>query len=1402
MSPPPEYFERIREDASNWLDQLERNPKNAGPWHLLFKQVQSPRHILSELLQNADDAGASSASVQIENGVFIFRHNGNDFIDDHFESLCNFGYSNKRILHTIGFRGIGFKSTFSLGDRVELYTPTLSVAFDSRRFTEPMWLDTPLRNDGLTEVRIEIKDEERQDLVEKNLKEWCYSPISLLFFKNIRHLTIQDDEVQWRTIGPGPVKDTKWVELVNGDDKPYLIAKSTFESFPNDALTEIKQERMLSMDEDAEFPPCQVEIVLGANGRLFVVLPTEVETSLPFVCNAPFIQDPERSKIKDPGMSPTNRWLLKRIGRLAASVMLQWLGDNDISLAERSKAYDLLPEIESNNHSLEGICAATVIKDFDETITNQDYLLTDAGDLKLPNQSITIPNEIIEIWPIKQVASLLDDSKRPALTHHISETNKRKLIDREVIEEITKIQIWLTLRNKQLPKPENWYKLLNLWAYIASESDGSNLGLNIVPIKGKDRLYAAKDVVRLGKEKILQSDEDWDFLSEYLLVLNNDFVRFISEQPQGLEAELRKKINITRAILKTMELDTSNKTTRIIDVAATQFFGRDEVFISECVQFAQIAAKLGANIGNSFRYVTEDNQHRSIKDIVLFDDDNLEQILPKDWSRKHLLHSCYYNDFKYCTKDDWISWISSKHTGISTFVPIKQKNEFVYRRKNIEHEMHIRGFKGEPSYHYKTDTFIIIDWDFDKEHWVYWNNLAKENNKIWVRIVKCILSQNASFWSKTINARILQKSKQDTRKKITSDPLLPAWILKLRELPCIPDTNGFPRKPSEIFRLTPETGSLMGVEPFIDSRYDTESTRPLLILLGVCDTPTGPDRLLDRLRALSKAANPPIEEVNKWYRQLDIMLNSCSTEDSKKVKQVFNNESIIFTESGKWRRLSKVFLFSDEEDFPGAEIIRLSVRDLAIWRKLGINEKPTADLVIQWLNDLPTGQMVTKDDLPIVRRILPSHASRIWNECGHWLNLAGEWIPVENIEYSISMQSLIPWSHLHGWVKQKTADFKRLSGELLQISPFSEVSTLANQIDNRFHHEPSFINSPVKREWLNCFGENICRIELDDEENTSRIRSLAADLAETMWQETPGLETIPYINGKPAGTPTNVNIMWLDKILYFDDIPNAKLARQVPDNLGKLFNHPAITAALNYCFGRTLRDVTEYLEENFNLMPIEEIEPSAIDDNVTEGSVIPQEETDENAQKNNVSVCNNELPQEVCCDDTQVVTSESENDNGGDFEMTGKEQVETQETDVEITKIRHPPKPTKQGIMERFALSQGYQKKEGNHFIHPDGNRIHKSDNGNIFPWMKLSSTGEVICEYWPKDHCLQHAPLEIEAEVWGMIDKSPDTCAFILSDTEDKPIELPGERLRSMCDEGKITLYPATYRISYDNGN
>ena len=127
----------------------------------------------------------------------------------------------------------------------------------------------------------------------------------------------------------------------------------------------------------------------------------------------------------------------------------------------------------------------------------------------------------------------------------------------------------------------------------------------------------------------------------------------------------------------------------------------------------------------------------------------------------------------------------------------------------------------------------------------------------------------------------------------------------------------------------------------------------MLELLGVGDTPTGPEKLLSRLQALSKASKPEIHEVEKWYRRLDQLIDGCSTDDFSSITSAFSKERLILTESGKWEGTVGVFLTSNEEDAPGAETVRASVRDLTLWRKIRVEDRPSPELAIKWLQSLP-----------------------------------------------------------------------------------------------------------------------------------------------------------------------------------------------------------------------------------------------------------------------------------------------------------------------------------------------------------------------------------------------------------------------------------------------------------------
>ena len=1395
MNSPPVYFESIRQHASERWEQLESDPELAGPWRQLFKQVQSPRHILSELLQNADDAGATEAAVCIENHSFIFTHNGEDFTAEHFASLCRFGYSNKRALHTIGFRGIGFKSTFSLGDTVELYTPTLTVAFHSKRFTEPKWINGSLNTTRLTQIRVAISDEHREREVEKNIEEWLSSPISLLFFRHIRCLRIGEHEMHWRSLGAGPVANTEWMALHDNTDEVFLLARSEPEAFPAESLAEIRQERLLD-NQETDFPPCKVEIVLGSKGRLYVVLPTGVETKLPFACNAPFIQDPARLKIKDPETSPTNRWLLERLGKLAGSVMLQWLGQTSVALADRSRAYNLFPDVDRDDSSLEGTCAAIVEKAFDEAIDGQPFLLTDAGELRPTKQSVIFPKDLFDVWAAEQVVALLDSANRPAFSCYVSDTDCKKLLHWGVIEEVNKDDVLVALQSKQIPKPTNWRRLLKLWAYVAPELTGyrdhpNKKRIRIVPVQGKEILCAATEVIRLGEKKLLQSDADWEFLSPHIIVMNQNWLRFVAEQRRIAEKrddnELSDDVEAVNAVLNNIGLSDASDLSTVIEQVASAYLKVEDIALADHVRLAQIAAKLGATIGESFRFVTQALRIRSSSEVLLLDKDGtLEHLLPADWCKAHLLHSDYSREFNSCSKEEWLKWISSGRSKLLTFAPLTQRQVNITDRQQMVKELQSRG-KIQSTVEYIYEKLSISDRDFDNCHWDHWETLAREDERTWGNVVRKILDQPTQFFSNATEVTGSLEPYDGRRRHCNVSQLLPAWIVKLRDLPCLPDTYGLLRKPSELLRRTPATESLLGVEPFIDGYFDTESSRSLLKLLGVRDTPPGPDRLLDCLRSLAKAEQPPVLEVDKWYHRLDQMAATCSTENIAVIRKAFCEEKLILTESSGWASTSGAFLSTDEEDVPGMAIVRSTVRDLSLWRRIGIAERPTLDLAMQWLHDLPSGERLSHEDFRRVRSLFRRYAVNIWSECGHWLNLAGEWTPVQNLEYGLTMQSLTSWSHLLEWVKQKTADLQNLTVEITSKLPFSCLPHLAGQIEDRFHHSPLSSGHPERKPWLNQLGMELRRIELNDDADTERIRALADELADTTWQVTPGLHVIPYINGTPAGTPKRAEVVWFNRVLYVDNLSNAKLARLVPRELGSKIGKPEITAALNYCYGRTAEEVIEYIEENFNLAPRELARP-ALPESENEA-----DELSPTADDASVS----EHPADTLTDETEI----SIIDSGGE-KIAGDENNEQHEErgnrDEARQKAFRPPRPPSPSIMERFAEAKGYRKTADDRFYHPDGNCIIRS-YGNRFPWVELSSAGEEKQYYLPKELCLESRALELDADIWGLMGTFPDKYVLVLSTPDGGPLELTGERLVLMQKEGRLKLYPATYRLVYE---
>ena len=1373
----PEYFERVRSNTVKLWDQLERQPELAGPWRQLFIQVQSPRHVLSELLQNADDAGATEATVEIDDGEFIFSHNGEDFTEEQFASLCKFGFSNKRTLHTIGFRGVGFKSTFSLGSEVRLVTPTLSVAFRHKRFTEPLWMESPGTFDGRTEIRVDFHNEQVQQELGKNLRDWGDSPASLLFFNNIRCLRLQDQEIRWESDGAGPIEGSEWMSVSNAPANKYLIIRSSEEAFPEEALNEIRNERM-SPDDDTSFPPCRVEIVLGMAGRLFVVLPTGVVTQLPFACNAPFIQDPARMKIKDPVLSPTNGWLLKRAGELAADAMLAWVGKKVLDAEDRVRAYGLLPDVDREDNSIEGSCGALVEESFGARITGERFLLTETNNLEPSGNCLGVPHELLGVWSPEQIATEFSKDGLAIVSQHVGQRDRTKLVNWEHIKTLDKSQVLETLQNTRLPRPQDWQHLLRLWDYVAGDliSRPSNRDARIVPVIGKNVLYAAHEVVRLGERRNLKL-EDWGFLSPHFLAMDSNWPRFLADQRQAVETSgngaLKMQVQLAQNVNSVLGLGESTNVDRIISRVADTFFSQNPPpEIPHYARLAHIAAKLGAAVPEKFRFVTRARE--LVRGPILADIDNdLDLFVDPDWYEKNVLHEAYANTLETCSTEEWRQWVRSAGSHLGTFVPLSQTRSRIRGRERLNESLRSRGFHDEPYFHYRSDDFDFDDWNFDSRHWDYWTGLAQSDKGFWRTLLSRILDQQSSYWSGATSAKAFQVARNGSHRPVTQEPLTPEWIIRLRELPCLTDTWGQSRQAAELFRRAPETEPLRDVESFVKAELDTVDNKPLLILLGVRDKPTGPERLLERLQALAGSHPPLLQEVQKWCHSLDRLFDRCSTEEINAIKTAFGDNRMILTEQDTWASTEEVFLSSDEEGVPGTVLIHPSLRPLALWRKIGVPERPSADQAIDWLKGLPSGESLAARDVRRARTLLSSYPRRIWDECGHWLNLVGEWVPVDRLAYSLTMQSLVPWTHLFPGVKAKTADFQSLSSETCHSNPFSTLPTIGEVIEERFRGQSGLLSAQEKP-WVTTLGEGLRRVVLEDADLTERVRGLADRLAQTRWQVAAGLESEPYIGGTPAGTPRPIEVLWRDYILYVQRGSPAKMAKLVPQEIARAFNSQDVSDAIKLCYERPLEFINEYLEDNFSLdrpqenQHLDDWDSDERGSDTEESDVLVDQELDDQPTNNDLS---------------EVEPPPSEEDDGEYGPLTPRP-----------VRPNRAPRPS---MIERFARAQGFSMNGSGKFYREDGRSLERTV-GNVFPWELKSASGTTERYYWPREHCIQQEPLQLEAEIWELCLKVPDLYSLVLTSVSGTPIEVDGNRLAKMQQEQALVLYPAAYRLEY----
>ena len=145
-----EEVRREREDLARVLK------KHAGIRKLVEELYPDSAHFIYELLQNAEDTGATTARFSLSKTCLVFEHDGRPFEPEDIFGITDIGEGAKASDNNkIGRFGVGFKAVFAYSETPGVWSPTFS--FRITDLVLPCALEPKHDLDNKTRFRVPIQ---------------------------------------------------------------------------------------------------------------------------------------------------------------------------------------------------------------------------------------------------------------------------------------------------------------------------------------------------------------------------------------------------------------------------------------------------------------------------------------------------------------------------------------------------------------------------------------------------------------------------------------------------------------------------------------------------------------------------------------------------------------------------------------------------------------------------------------------------------------------------------------------------------------------------------------------------------------------------------------------------------------------------------------------------------------------------------------------------------------------------------------------------------------------------------------------------------------------------------------------------------------------------------------------
>lgn len=320
----------LHKRRTKWVEANRENSFEEGIKHLLTDLYPDDAHFIYELLQNAEDAGASSVRFILNKDSAIFEHNGNRLFSlKDVDAITSIGFSTKKDDPTsIGKFGIGFKAVFAYTATPEIESgefhfrirdivvPDTKGLFPGTLGEEKTRFVFPFDNPKKTPEKARAE-------IEKNLRE--LNENTLLFLSNIC-------KIEYR-LPDSTIGSLERREIANDENRIeiYVTRPTDQTPKPNQYLRFTKDVNI--QDEDGEPKHCRIAVAFGmgksegdgwkitplSSGQVSIYFPAVKETSkLRFHLHAPFASTVARDSVRD---CPANDELRDHLADLVAESM-------------------------------------------------------------------------------------------------------------------------------------------------------------------------------------------------------------------------------------------------------------------------------------------------------------------------------------------------------------------------------------------------------------------------------------------------------------------------------------------------------------------------------------------------------------------------------------------------------------------------------------------------------------------------------------------------------------------------------------------------------------------------------------------------------------------------------------------------------------------------------------------------------------------------------------------------------------------------------------------------------------------------------------------------------------------------------------------------------------------------